>query len=179
MNRSFSPSIRYGWLIAVFSMIAGAHAATSPPAVPQITQAIDASQRTTLTGNTNLIVMSGSKIGNVADDMPLTHVQLLLQRSAAREQALEQYIDQLHDRHSANFHHWLTAAEFGQSFGPAQQDIATVVNWLQSSGFAVNTIYPSGLLVDFSGTAGQIRQAFGTQMANFDVGGVTYLSNAT
>jgi subtilase family serine protease len=180
MNRSFSPCVRHGWLVAAFSMIVGAHVAaavTSPPAISQITQAIDVNQRTTLAGNTNLIVASGTYAGNVADDFELTHVQLLLQRSAAREQALEQYIDDLHNRRSTNFHHWLTAAQFGQLFGPAQQDIATVVNWLQSSGLVVNTVYPNGLLVDFSGTAGQIRQVFGAQMANFDVDGVTYLSN--
>jgi hypothetical protein len=149
----------------------------SPPAVPQITQAIDPSQRITLLGNTNEIVVNGKNLGAVADDYPMQHMQLLLQRSPAREQALEQFIDQLHDRTSPNFHQWLTASQFGALYGPAQQDIETVANWLQSNGFSVVTTYPSGTLIDFSGTAGQVKQAFGTELANFGVNGTTYLSN--
>ena len=149
----------------------------SPPAVPLITRKIDASQRISLQGNTNALVMNGKNLGAVADDYPMQHMQLLLQRSSAREQALEQFIDQLHDRTSLNFHQWLTASEFGALYGSAHQDIKTVTDWLQSNGFTVSTVYPSGMLIDFSGTAGQVEQAFGTQMANFDVNGTTYLSN--
>jgi subtilase family serine protease len=68
-------------------------------------------------------------------------------------------IDQLHDPESPNFHHWLTAVEFGERFGPAASDIAAATNWLQSQGFTVNFVYPSGLSIDYSGTAGQAAAA--------------------
>jgi hypothetical protein len=35
--------------------------------------------------------------GAVADDIPLEHLQLQLRRSAAQEQAVEEFIDALHD----------------------------------------------------------------------------------
>src|ERR1700722_12685914 len=160
-----------GWCcIGFFSCMLVANATPiSPPAVPQITQVIDASQRIPLPGNTNALVVNGKNLGAVADDYSMPHMQLLLQRSPPREQALEQFIDQLHDRTSPNFHQWLTASQFGALYGPAQQDIQTVPDWLQSNGFTVSTVYPSGMLVDFSGTAGQVEQAFDTQMAKFDV----------
>ncbi len=40
----------------------------------------------------------------------------------------------------------------------AQQDIDNVTNWLQSQGFRINQVYPNRMLIDFSGTAGQIAQ---------------------
>jgi subtilase family serine protease len=153
--------------------------AISPPAVPQVTQTVDAAQRVVLAGNTSPLVLSGTNLGQVASTLPMMHMLLLLQRSPAREIALEHFIAELHDRTSPNFHHWLTAAQFGALYGPAQEDIDTVSSWLRSNGFSVGTVYPSGMLVDFSGTAAQVEQAFGTQIANFDVDGVTYLSNVS
>jgi subtilase family serine protease len=149
----------------------------SQPAVSQIQQPIDSSQRVTLTGNTNSFVVGGAIVGPVADNFPMTHMLLLLRRSAARELALEQFIDQLHDRNSPSFHRWLTAEQLGTLYGPATQDVDTVTSWLQSNGFSVGTVYPSGMLIDFSGTASQVQQTFGTPIANFTVGGLPYISN--
>ena len=63
--------------------------------------------------------------------------------------------------------------QFGQSFGVAQQDLDAITQWLQSHGFTVNSIYPSRMLIDFSGTAGQIREAFHTEIHNLDVNGIS------
>src|ERR1700722_19803837 len=166
--------------IVMFSGLSTLSAApTSPPAVPLITQSIDTSQRVLLAGNTNSNVVTGTNLGTVAADFPVAHMMLLMQRSPAREQALETFIDQLHNKASPNFHQWITATQFGTLFGPAKQDVDTVTSWLESNGFTVGTIYPSGTMIDFSGTAGQIQQTFRTQMANFNVGGTTYLSNVS
>jgi hypothetical protein len=78
----------------------------------------------------------------------------------AQEQALTKFIDQLHDPASANFHQWLTPNQFGARFGPAASDIQRITGWLQMHGFRVNVTYPSGMAIDFSGDAGQVRAAF-------------------
>ena len=107
----------------------------------------------------------------------MDHMLLQLQRSPEREQALQNFIDQQHDSTSPNFHKWLTAAEFGRLYGPAPQDIETVVEWLRSSGFTVNTVYPSGMLIDFSGTAGQVLAAFHTEIHRLSVNGKDHIAN--
>ena len=94
----------------------------------------------------------------------MEHIFLQLQRPAAQEQALKQLIDQLHDPNSANFHRWLSPSQFGAQFGPASSDIQQVTAWLQRHGFRVNVIYPSGMAIDFSGTAGQVFAAFHTEI---------------
>ena len=117
----------------------------------------------TLAGNTRPEAKNpGNDRGPVADDMPMPHMMLQLRRPAAQEQALQALIDQLHDPKSPNYHHWLTATEIGTRFGPAASDIATVTAWLGRRGFAVNLVYPNAMVIDFSGTAGQVRGAFHT-----------------
>ena len=81
---------------------------------------------------------------------------------------MEQFIDELHNPKSPNFHKWLTATDFGKKFGLAESDIQTITGWLESQGFTVNSVYPSGMVIDFSGNAGQVRRAFHTSIHNLE-----------
>jgi subtilase family serine protease len=44
-------------------------------------------------------------------------------------------------------------------------------NWLLSKGFTVHYIYPTRMVIDFSGTAGDIKAAFHTEIHNLEVNG--------
>src|SRR5215467_12968917 len=90
--------------------------------------------------------------GRVADRLPMQHMLLQLRRSTERQAALERYIGELESQGSPNFHRWLTAQEFGAKFGVPSSDLEAVTAWLRAEGFQVNVVYPSGMLVDFSGT---------------------------
>lgn len=138
---------------------------------------IDEADRVALAGNTRSEVTPAGDRGAVADDLPLAHMQLLLKRSPEREAALEAYVEELTDPASANYGRWLTAAEIGRRYGPAALDIHRVTRWLSGHGFAVNTVYPGGTLVDFSGTAGQVRTAFHTAIHRFAVGDEGHIAN--
>jgi hypothetical protein len=131
----------------------------------------------TLRGNTRPEANAYNDRGRVADSMPLNHLMLQLQRTPEQEQALEQFIDELHDPASPLFHHWLTAEEFGQTYGVAPGDVAKVTDWLESQGFKVNQVYPSQMTIDFNATAGQIRQAFHTEIHNLMVNGEAHYAN--
>ena len=83
-----------------------------------------------------------------------------------------------HDKNSPLYHHWLTAAEFGgASYGAAPEDVAAITGWLTSHGFTVNAVYTSGMMIDFSGTAAQIRNAFHTEIHNLNVNGTAHVAN--
>jgi len=101
---------------------------------------------------------------------------LQLQRSPEQQAALNQLLDNQQNPKSTDYHRWLTAAEFGQAYGVAPQDLATIAGWLQSHGLTVNSVYPNGLLIDFSATAGQIREAFHTEIHALDVNGVAHIA---
>jgi subtilase family serine protease len=144
---------------------------------PLITKRIDAAKLRTLGGNTRPEANSLNDQGKVADTYSLDHMLLQLQRSPEQEAAVKAFIDQQHDSASPNFHKWLTAEEFGAQFGSAPEDIAAVTKWLQSSGFTVNTVYPTGMVIDFSGTARQVQTAFHTEIHKLHVNGKTHTAN--
>jgi subtilase family serine protease len=148
-----------------------------PSPRPLITQEINGTDLVTLRGNTRSEANAQNDRGRVQDDFAMDHMLLQLQRSPEQEQDLEQLIDSLQDRNSPNYHKWLTAQEFGNRFGLAQEDLATITDWLKGHGFTVNLVYPNGLLIDFSGTAGQVHAAFATEIHHLDVNGRQHIAN--
>ena len=169
---SYMRSLR---LSLVFLACAAFLAAQSRPAL--MGRAIDESRRHSLAGNTRPEATARNDQGAVAGDFPMEHMILQFARSAADEQAVQQYIDSLHDPASPNYHHWMTAAEFGAAFGAAEADRATVAQWLESHGFTVNSIAPGGMTIDFSGSAAQVLEAFHTEIHHLNVNGVRHIAN--
>jgi subtilase family serine protease len=156
---------------------ARAQGAAGGSAAPLITQPINEGVLVALRGNTRPEANAANDRGPVADTLPMEHMLLQLRRSAEQEQALEQLIDQLHDSASPNFHQWLTPSEYGARFGLAADDLATITAWLQGNGFQVNTVYPNSTVIDFSGTAGEVRAAFHTEIHNLLVNGISHIAN--
>src|SRR5580658_3635211 len=148
----------YGVGLRISALILALGFAAYAQAPVLITQPIDESSLVTLVGNLRPEANAANDRGPVPDSMEIAHMMLQLQRSPQQEQALETLIDQLHDPTSPNYHHWLTAAGLGQTFGLAQADLNKISGWLESHGFVVS-VYPNGMLMDFSGTAGQVRAA--------------------
>src|SRR4029077_133125 len=137
---------------------------TAPSARDLITQSVDERNLAALRGNTRPEATPQNDRGAVADGFPMIHVLLQLRRSPEQESALQRYLDEVQDSTSPNFHKWLTPEQFGQDFGAAQQDVDAITRWLQSHGFTVNLVYPNRMMIDFSGTAGQVREAFHTEI---------------
>jgi len=142
-----------------------------------ITEPVDETHLVTLAGNRRPEANAENDAGPVADSTPMDHILLQLRRTPEQEQALEELIEQLYNPNSPNFHRWLTAQEFGARFGPAPEDLQTITAWLESQGFAVHVVYPSGMLIDFSGTAGQVRQAFHTAIHHLEVNSAGHIAN--
>ncbi len=142
-----------------------------------ITQIVDDSKLVTLAGNTRPEANKQNDRGLVADDLLMEHMLLLLKRSPQQERALRQFIAEQEDKSSPNFHHWLTAKEFGERFGLAAHDLTAITRWLESHGLEVNVVYENGTLIDFSGTAGEVRAAFHTEIHQLDVKGVRHFAN--
>ncbi len=138
---------------------------------------IDETKLHRLAGNTRSQANSQNDRGRVAADFAMDHMLLQLRRSPQQEAAVQQFLDSLQDPASPNFHHWLTAEQFGQKFGPAQEDVEAITAWLESHGFTVNVVYRSGMAIDFSGTAAQVREAFHTEIHHLDVNGQPHIAN--
>ncbi|MGA2370138.1 MAG: protease pro-enzyme activation domain-containing protein [Candidatus Korobacteraceae bacterium] len=142
-----------------------------------ITQKVDESKLVTLSGNTRPEANQANDRGAVSGDLAMDHLMLQLRRPTELEASLVKYIDELHNPSSPDFHHWLTAKQVGASYGLAQEDIDVLTSWLKSQGFKVNEVYPTGTVIDFSGTAAKVEAAFHTQIHNLDVNGVHQIAD--
>lgn len=152
-------------------------AAVRPHAL--ITEKIDETRYFALNGNTRPEATPQHDRGLVSDSLPLNHMLLQLRRSPEQEQQLARLMDDLHTPGSPSYHQWLTAEQFGTRFGVAQQDIDTITHWLQLHGFTVNQVYPNRTIIDFSGNAGQVREAFRTEIHSLQVNGAAHIANTS
>jgi subtilase family serine protease len=138
---------------------------------------IDESQLIQLAGNTRFEARAANDRGRVDDSMVLRGIQLQLKRSPSQEAAAEQLADEVNKPGSAHFHQWLTADEYAQQLGVSLEDIATISGWLSRHGLQVDELSPSRMTINFSGTAGQIREAFHSEIHELSVGGKQHLAN--
>src|SRR5579871_2826193 len=150
MKRLANQTVSFLGLLVCLAVTGSTSLAGMTP-VSRISQAIDEKNLVELSGNVHPLARAQFDRGAVDDSLPLEHLMLLLKRSPGQEQALETRISALYDPHSADYHRWLTAHEFGESYGPSKQDLAQVTKWLESRGFTVNVVYPSGTVIDVSG----------------------------
>jgi subtilase family serine protease len=144
---------------------------------PLINGRIDETQLVTLPGNVRPEATASHDRGPVDDSLPLNHLQLVLVRPAELETALEDYMQAAQTPGSPNYHVWLTAEEIGAKYGPDSRDIEAVRGWLELHGLQVNSVSASGMMVDFSGTAGQIAETFKTEIHSLDVNGERHTAN--
>ena len=149
------------------------------PVEPRITQAIDEHQLVTLKGNTHRLARPQFDRGEAPSGLPMDRMLLVLKRSAAQEHSLRTLLDNQHDKASANYHQWLTPEQFGKQFGPADQDMQVVAAWLQSHGFQVGNVAKGRSIIEFSGTAAQVKEAFHTSIHKFVVNGEEHWANSS
>jgi len=153
------------------------HAQTAQPSEKRISS-IDESSLVVLTGNRHPLAAAANDRGEVAADLSMERMLLVLTRDAAAESALQSLLAAQQDKASPVFHSWLTPAQFGEQFGPSKGDLQTLTSWLASHGFRVNRVAQSGLTIEFSGTAGQVKEAFHTPVHTYLVDGERHYANA-
>ncbi len=174
--RTHTPTVLNG-LLLLGLLVPSLPTARAQSAPRRIVEAVDETKLVVLRGSTRPEASKKNDRGSVPDGFRMEHMLLQLRRSPEQERVLTQLIDQLHQPKSPNFQHWLTAQEFGQRYGLAAEDLTTITGWLQSRGFSVNVVYPNGIVIDFSGTAGQVRNAFQTEIHYLDVKGARHIAN--
>jgi len=162
---------------AVFAQeSSGAQSAAALP--PLITQAVNEAQVTVLKGNTHPLARPQFDLGTAPATLPMQRMLLVLKRSPAQEAALRKLLDDQQDKHSPSYHKWLTPLQYGQQFGPTDSDLQTITSWLQSYGFQVGTTQGRTVL-EFSGSASQVQQAFHTAIHKYLVNDEQHWANSS
>ena len=80
------------------------------------------------------------------------------------EPGLLRTIQELYEPASPRFRQYPSAAELHQRHSPPEADVRVVTDWLVSKGFKVNAVATNRLLIQFTGTVGQLNDAFGVSV---------------
>jgi hypothetical protein len=111
--------------LLVCSLLASTMSATafaqSTPKVNLVRTQIDDAKTVVFHGNVRPEVTAGNDRGPVDDSLQLNGLHLLLSRSPESQAAFEQYLQDLQNPRSANFHKWLTGATRRFNDGSADQ----------------------------------------------------------
>ncbi|MGP0071535.1 MAG: protease pro-enzyme activation domain-containing protein [Bryobacteraceae bacterium] len=140
---------------------------------------IDSSRLVTMPGIVSSRIRGARDLGRLGPSEKISFITLGLRRTAAEQAALNRLLDDLQNPASPDYHHWLTPEEFGQRFGASANDIAQVTAWLKSQGMTVEDTARGRNWIMFSGTAGQIEQAFHTELHRYDVNGERHFAIAS
>jgi hypothetical protein len=132
-----------------------------------------------LRGNVPYDAQSRYDQGPAAPSYSMTAVILVLKPSSQQQAQLSQLVADQQNPSSPNYHRWLTSGQYADRFGLSQDDIDKIANWLRSQGFQVTYTAHGRNWMAFDGTAGEVAQAFRTEIHRYLVGGQTHFSNAT
>ena len=173
-------SLSFLALAATSVAFSGAVAQVASSHQALVTQPVNDRVLTTLRGNTRPEALNPENDrGMVADSLPLNHMLLLLKRPVALQRELDELVQEQNEPGSANYHKWLTTEEFGSQFGAAPSDIAKVTEWLDGHGFTVNQVYPNHMVIDFSGTAGVVREGLHAEIHSIEAKGAMHIGNTS
>lgn len=139
---------------------------------------IDGTRTVRKTGHTHPMARPEFDRGRVRANRRMARMVLVLEPSEEQKADLQGLLEAQQDPQSAEYQRWLTPEEYGQRFGVSTGDLERITTWLESNGFEVEPVPESRQNVIFSGTVGQVEQAFQTEMRTFVVDGEEHVANA-
>jgi subtilase family serine protease len=151
--------------------------AAAPRVVDRVVAAVDDARVVTLQGNVHPMARPELDMGRVDSNKLLERVVMVLKRSPEQEAALAAFNERQYDPKSPDFHHWLSAEEFGKLYGPSDADVAAITNWLQNHGMQINEVGKGRVYIQFTGTVGEVERAFHVEMHNYLAEGRVHLAN--
>jgi subtilase family serine protease len=135
--------------------------------------------RVALPGSIGGHARNSADLGLAPANLQLQSLSLRFSMTPAQQADLNQLLAAQLDPSSPSYHQWLTSEQFGARFGLSSSDLATVSSWLTSQGFTITGVAKSSTFITFSGTVGQVQQAFGTTIHNVSLHGEPHITNLT
>jgi subtilase family serine protease len=123
--------------------------------------------------NTPTFVSTAKNLG--AED-PAKTIEVSVWLNLHDRAALDALAQQLYDRTSPNYRHWLKNSDFAR-FAPTAAEAATVQKFFESHNLKVVTTGPNNLFVRARGTVSDVQSAFHVTLNNYQVHGKVVRSN--
>jgi len=165
-----------GLLIVALSVAGTADAADHQDAAraqgllsaPRVLREVRNEERIVRAGSAHSRARAEDDRGAVDDGLRLDQMVLVLQASAAQEQALAALQQAQQDPLSPEYRQWLSPQAFADRFGVAQADIDAITAWLTQQGFRIDEVSAGRRSIVFSGNARQVRDAFGVRLRYYE-----------
>jgi hypothetical protein len=187
MSRRLKPWLAFASLTAGYVLslpstatdLQQAARALQPTTAARVTTQVESTSTFPLPGTAPRQAMAQFDAGAMSAGDTVSGITLVLKRDDDHEKAFRSYLSRLNNPASPDFHHWLTAAQLGERFGPSAQDVKTVQQWLRSQGMTVSSISSDHMRIEFSGPASAVAKAFGTPLHRYTVDGEKHFANST
>lgn len=98
---------------------------------------------------------------------PTNRLRLAIGLPLRNEDALAEFLTQVYDPASTNFHRFLTTEEFTQRFGPTAEDYQAITEFAHTNGLTVTATHGNRLLLDVEGPVDNIQRAFHITLLTF------------
>ena len=162
---------------SLLAQSSSAIAALKPlPQANRVAANADLGPQTQLSNHLPVWAAASAQAGKTPDLSQSMHVSIVLQRDPAVQAAFTQLLEDQQNPASALYHEWLTPAQVGQLFGPTASDLSAVTNWLTSQGLTVESVAPSNVILEVTGSGAAFASAFHTSFGYFNVGAETRFS---
>ena len=91
---------------------------------------------------------------------PSQRLNLAIGLPLRNQTQLTNFLDQLYNPASPNWHRFLSVEQFAEQFGPTTNDYKAVVAFAQKNGFKITGLPSNRMLLKVNATVGQIEHAF-------------------
>ncbi len=99
---------------------------------------------------------------------PTERIGLAISLPLRNQTEVKQLLHDLYAPGSPSYHQYLTTAQFAARFGPSQGDYNAVIAFATSQGLTVTKTFPERTLVDVTGPASAVQNAFAVLLKNYE-----------
>ena len=111
-----------------------------------------------------------------SENAPIT-LTLVLKRD--NQPAFDAYLHDLYDRHSQNFHKFLTQSQIAERFGPSQQVYNRTLRYMRENGFELLEGSKNHLTLTMRGTRAQAERLFQVRIQEYGLKDKKFFANDT
>ena len=164
---------------AAIILLAGCTALSAQTVADRVKQEINPQSTVRLAGSANPLALAAHDSGRLPGGTRIAGITLHFVPTAAQKAELDALVEAQQTPGSANYHRWLTPAQYAARFGISDSDLEKIESWLGQQGFSIDRVSASRTSISFSGTATQVESAFGTEMHRYTANGETHFANST
>src|ERR1035438_6012804 len=138
---------------------------------------IQDTHRTRMTGYIHPMAKAENDLGPLDASVTLPAITLVLSQTPEQQADLDGFLTAQQDPSSPDYHRWLSPEQYADRFGASPDDMAKITAWLEQHNLHVTTVGRGRTSVAFTGSAGDVGQAFQISFHRYSVDGLPHFAN--